>query len=50
MEPSFVRPSLPVIVMPRPWNIASMFSLRVSVHLSGRPSIWAALHASTNSG
>ena len=45
--PSASSPSLVFITIPRPWTIDTMFSLRPSVHLTGRPSARASSLMST---
>ena len=45
MVPSRFTPSSTCCTWPRPCTIETMFSERVSVHFTGRPSIIAALAA-----
>ena len=47
--PSCFSPISTCWICARPWVMATMFSERVSVHFTGRPSVWAALAATAYS-
>ncbi len=49
MRPSAVAASSISSIWARPWVVACMFSLRVSTHFSGRPSLRATATASASS-